>query len=196
DVCSSDLEELAAQCADQRGGAESPQARVLHDGEDTLAIPATAHAIHAVGQPVLVEAAGQQQAERHAQQYRHRHWPEKGGAPIGQRTERADQGADQREVDRRLVEFVFGVGHPSGNRNTGEELQREQEAIALPTKQGAFVHCAASPLTPASSKEAISLRKPQAACSSGQASTAPLPSPRRRSSCSSGVASRWFSNSG
>src|SRR5690606_38566624 len=148
------------------------------------------------GQAVLMEAAGQQQAEGHAQEDRHRLGPEKGRAPVDQRTERADQGADQREVDRRLVQLVLGVGHPRRNRDAGEELQREQKAVALAVPGGTLVHGAASLLTPASSKDAISLRKPQAACSSGQASTAPLPSPRRRSSCSNGVAPRWFSNSG
>src|SRR5690606_8025484 len=108
-------QELARQGADQRGGTVSAQTRVLHDGEDALAIPAATHAVHAVGHAVFVEATGQQQAEHHAQQNRYRLGPEQGSAPVDQRAERADQSADQREIDRRLVQFVFRVGHSGGN---------------------------------------------------------------------------------
>ena len=64
--------EVEGEVHHQPNHTETTYARVLHDREDAGAVVApSSESIEAIGQPVFVQAAGQQEAGRHGQKQRH-----------------------------------------------------------------------------------------------------------------------------
>src|SRR5204863_7968968 len=83
---------------DRRENGETAMAAVAHDRELGFAIMAPAEPVGGVGQPVLVERAGQRDASENREQRRNgTAAAEQLGEQEGERGHRADAGADQWE---------------------------------------------------------------------------------------------------
>ena len=108
----------------QRGDAVAAVARVVEDLQPPLARPAAGEGVGGVGEPVLVEGAGEGDPEQHGDRGgdRHRHQlPEPGGDPADGGT---DQRADHREPRHGPRELTGAAGT---DRDPGEELDGGDE---------------------------------------------------------------------
>ena len=164
----------------------SAEPAVAHDLQRAFAGGA-AEAVAGVGEPVLVEGAGGEQGRGGGEDEGQAHREDEMGEPEHAPRERADQGADERVVAGRGGEPRLGEDGRRAHRPSREELHREQEYGELFAR--AVPH-PSRPLTPALSKLAISVIIAAAHLSTGHASRAPVPSPRRMSRSSNGRAPR------
>ena len=164
-------------------GATAPA--VAHDLERPLASDPPAESVAGVREAVLVERSrGEQRrgdGEHHGKTRRERQV----GEPEHAARQGTDHRADERVVAGRGPEPRFGEQVLRVDRPSGEKLDREQKHREFLARAGHEL----GPLTPALSKLAISDSIAAAHFSTGQAISAPVPSPRRMSKSSNGRAS-------
>ena len=116
----------------QRGDAVRAVARILQDLEPALTGGPAAERVGDVGQPVLVEGAGDQQPDGHRNRRRHRSRHELGQTGRDPADERADQRADDGKPRQHAVVGDCGAG---ANRNARQELDSAEEpAHSVPAR--------------------------------------------------------------
>src|SRR5258707_9296868 len=125
----------------QRGGAEpdteeeSENAEtavpaVAHDREFRLAVIAAAEPVGGVGEPVLVERAGQRDADEHREPRRHgTAATEQLGDQEGERSETADAGADQRKRPARGGDRTLFARHLDAGRQARQHRSGDGELL-------------------------------------------------------------------
>ena len=144
--------EFAKQHHDQANGTIVADARILHDAEDLGFLPAAAEAVDHVAPAVLMENAGNAQGGNHRRQHGQRLRPEIRGADKDQRTQAADDQADQRHVTRRFLQGFTAMPDPGRDRQPCEEADCTEEGFKFLFKHSAFslssLHLSLIPLTP------------------------------------------------
>src|SRR5207245_1332301 len=162
---------------------------VLHDLQCALAADRAAQAIAGVGEAIFMEGAGEPHCRAEREPCRDAGRKQLPAAPPREGRHTTDKQTDRRKMARAGVQPLRLVAHPARYRNPGEELQRDEEEAQF------VAHQASRFETPADSKLAISRSTRTALASSGHASAAPEPSPRRKPRSSKGFAFRCFSSS-
>jgi len=112
----------------EAGDAEGAQARVTQNFETALARGRGQQAVAAIGQAVQVQAAGQRRPERHGERGSERRREDLYQPPVRAGEEATQAEANEREPARGPTQSV-GVRRVGLNRDSGEEADRQQQAV-------------------------------------------------------------------